>query len=85
MNEPKVIMRYGDSNTWGDLPTGGVGRFAREVRWPGALQNLLGDGYYVVEEGLCGFCGERSCGACEIVRETYLSDERQGELGCCKS
>lgn len=49
----KTILCYGDSNTWGfDART--QGRFHREVRWPGALQRLLGEGYCVVEEGLCG-------------------------------
>lgn len=44
---------FGDSNTWGYDPAGG-GRFPRFVRWPGVLQELLGDTWHIVEEGLCG-------------------------------
>jgi len=49
----KTIVCYGDSNTWGD-PPGGEGRHPWEIRWPGALQNLLSDRYRVIEEGLNG-------------------------------
>ncbi|HSC90123.1 MAG TPA: GDSL-type esterase/lipase family protein [Gaiellaceae bacterium] len=49
----RTILCFGDSNTWGCVPGGGD-RFPREVRWPGALQGLLGDGYRVLEEGLNG-------------------------------
>jgi lysophospholipase L1-like esterase len=49
----RTILCFGDSNTWG-CPPGGDARFPRHVRWPGALQGLLGDGYFVVEEGLNG-------------------------------
>ena len=59
-NMQKTILCYGDSNTWGFVP-GGANyktmyreRYARNVRWPGFLQNLLGNDYYVVEEGLNG-------------------------------
>lgn len=49
----KRIVCFGDSNTWGyDAETDG--RFPEEVRWTGRLQTLLGDGYTVIEEGLCG-------------------------------
>lgn len=47
----KTILCFGDSNTWGfDAVTGG--RFER--RYPKILQELLGDEYYVIEEGLPG-------------------------------
>ena len=47
----KRILCYGDSNTWGYI--GGVGeRFAKDVRWTGRLQMLLGNDYTVIEEGL---------------------------------
>lgn len=46
------IMCFGDSNTFGYLPT--IGRFGKNKRWPGVLQNLLGDSYNVIEEGLNG-------------------------------
>lgn len=49
----KTILCYGDSNTWGSIPCTDD-RYPRSVRWPGALQNLLGDEYEVVSEGLCG-------------------------------
>lgn len=54
----KRILCYGDSNTWGYMPEGQPDgfhmRFPEDVRWPGVLQNELGDGYAVVEEGLNG-------------------------------
>lgn len=48
----KDILCFGDSNTFGSNPLGG--RHARDVRWPGRLQMLLGEAYYVIEEGLGG-------------------------------
>lgn len=51
--DERTILCFGDSNTWG-APPSGDGRFPRDVRWPGALQALLGDGYRVIEEGLNG-------------------------------
>lgn len=48
-----TILCYGDSNTWGADPRGG-GRFDRDTRWTGRLQKLLGDEYYIIEEGLNG-------------------------------
>jgi lysophospholipase L1-like esterase len=53
----KSILCYGDSNTWGCIPLAGpepAGRFPPETRWPGVLQRELGDGYWIVEEGLSG-------------------------------
>lgn len=48
-----VVLCYGDSNTYGrDAKT--RGRLDRNVRWPGVLQSLLGEDYYVIEEGLNG-------------------------------
>lgn len=49
----KTILCFGDSNTYGYIPGSGE-RYPRDVRWPGRLQKLLGEGYYVVEEGLNG-------------------------------
>jgi len=49
-NAVKVLC-YGDSNTWGQKPDK-TGRYAANVRWTGLLQNLLGDDFYIVEEGL---------------------------------
>jgi len=65
MNQ-KTILCYGDSNTWGFVPsTEGYGptankkplrfqRYSRDERWTGRLQKLLGEDYYVIEEGLNG-------------------------------
>lgn len=49
----KRILIYGDSNTHGfDAETGG--RFDENTRWTGVCQNLLGEDYVIVEEGLNG-------------------------------
>lgn len=49
----KTILCYGDSNTWGSIP-GTHDRFPRSQRWTGILQRILGDEYYVIEEGCNG-------------------------------
>jgi lysophospholipase L1-like esterase len=49
----KVIVAFGDSNTWGSDPATGA-RFAPEVRWTGVMARELGAGFHVVEEGLRG-------------------------------
>ena len=48
-----TILCYGDSNTYGYNPVNGL-RYPKDVRWPGVLQKLLGDGYAVIEEGCNG-------------------------------
>ena len=48
----KRILCFGDSNTWGYIPTGG--RYDEHTRWPMRLGELLGPGYAVVEEGFHG-------------------------------
>jgi lysophospholipase L1-like esterase len=48
----KRILCYGDSNTYGYNPAGG--RYDETIRWPMKMQELLGDGYTVVEEGFNG-------------------------------
>ena len=51
------ILCYGDSNTWGCIPLQGpepARRFPPETRWPGVLRRELGDGHWIVEEGLSG-------------------------------
>lgn len=56
----KTILCYGDSNTWGFVPgaadykTMYRERYPRHERWPGLLQEYLGNDFYVVEEGLNG-------------------------------
>lgn len=58
----KHIVCFGDSNTHGycadpaDCADGGD-RFNEEERFPCVLQNLLGDSYLVLEEGLSGRTG----------------------------
>src|SRR5258708_9609573 len=47
----KVILCFGDSNTWGYNPENGM-RFGPEIRWPGVLQTGLGTSYTIVEQGL---------------------------------
>jgi lysophospholipase L1-like esterase len=51
----KRILCYGDSNTWGWIPASmGMERYSVEKRWPGRLQELLGNDYEIIEEGLGG-------------------------------
>ena len=47
------ILCFGDSNTYGFTPDW-KHRYGRDIRYPGVLQALLGDGYYVAEDGLVG-------------------------------
>lgn len=51
-NDIKILC-YGDSNTWGRTPDR-KSRYTSDVRWTGQLQNLLGSGYDIIEEGLGG-------------------------------
>ena len=48
-----TVLCYGDSNVNGIKPDRS-GRFAVDERWTGLLQKQLGEGYYVIEEGLGG-------------------------------
>jgi lysophospholipase L1-like esterase len=55
----KMIVCFGDSNTWGAIPLQGpkydiLRRLKMEQRWPGIMRNMLGAEYWVIEEGLCG-------------------------------
>lgn len=47
----KRILCFGDSNTWGLRPDVKA-RFLPNERWTGQLQQLLGDNFDIVEEGL---------------------------------
>jgi lysophospholipase L1-like esterase len=49
----KTILCYGDSNTWGYDPVTSS-RFDIHTRWAGVLRDQLGDGWWVIEEGLGG-------------------------------
>ena len=49
----KKILCYGDSNTWGWVPSSmGLKRYDSNNRWPGVLQKILSNNYKVIEEGL---------------------------------
>ena len=61
------ILCFGDSNTFGTNPSGG--RWPRDQRWPGILQERLGNGFYVIEEGL----GGRTAAA-----EDFLEGDKNG-------
>ena len=53
----KTILCFGDSNTWGCIPLTGAHpprRYGPAQRWPGVLHRELGDGFWIVEEGLNG-------------------------------
>ena len=52
----KKIICYGDSNTFG-YNTKDCSRFDENTRWTGILQNSLGKGYEVVNEGMCDRTG----------------------------
>ncbi|MFO8063046.1 MAG: SGNH/GDSL hydrolase family protein [Spirochaetia bacterium] len=47
----KTILCYGDSNTWGWDPAS-MSRLGPQERWTGVLQEGLGTGYRVIEEGM---------------------------------
>lgn len=49
----KTVLCYGDSNTYGYNPENGL-RYPKELRWTTILQELLGDDYEVIPEGLNG-------------------------------
>ncbi|MBL8967071.1 MAG: SGNH/GDSL hydrolase family protein [Spirochaetaceae bacterium] len=50
--EPRRLLCFGDSNTWGYEP--GTGRrFGEGIRWTGRLAAELAPGWRLVDEGLC--------------------------------
>lgn len=49
----KTILCFGDSNTWGDVATKPE-RYDENTRWGSRLRKLLGEDYWVVEEGQNG-------------------------------
>ena len=52
MNKTRIVC-YGDSNTWGYCAATGC-RYDDDQRWVSMLQQLLGENYMVVEEGVSG-------------------------------
>ncbi len=61
------ILCFGDSNTFGTNPSGG--RWPLHVRWTSVLQDRLGDGYRIIEEGL---------GGRTTVMEDFLEENKNG-------
>jgi lysophospholipase L1-like esterase len=56
-HDTRNVLVYGDSNTWGWVPTSPVfptTRYAKKDRWPEIMAEVLGDEYDVVTEGLNG-------------------------------
>ncbi|WP_417687428.1 SGNH/GDSL hydrolase family protein [Roseibium sp.] len=51
--EPLSVVCFGDSLTWGFRP-GVRTRYGFSTRWTRVLQQELGDGFHVIEEGLNG-------------------------------
>ncbi len=54
MTQTRTIMCFGDSNTYGAIPTlarSGRHRFASDRRWTGIMRRQLGSGWTVIEEG----------------------------------
>jgi lysophospholipase L1-like esterase len=49
----KRILCFGCSNTWGAIPYSQE-RLAPPLAWPEAMQNILGSGFEVINEGLFG-------------------------------
>ncbi|MBE6133118.1 MAG: acylhydrolase [Erysipelotrichaceae bacterium] len=50
----KRILCFGDSNTWGYVPSSDAERYPVSIRYPRVLASLLGNDYEVIEEGLPG-------------------------------
>ena len=63
----KRILCFGDSNTWGYIPTGG--RYDEHTRWPMHMGELLGKEWAVIEEGFNG----RTCVYDDPVEGGYKS------------
>ena len=54
MTQTRTVLCFGDSNTYGAIPTltrVGRHRYAPDRRWPGIMRRQLGSGWEVIEEG----------------------------------
>ncbi|MEQ1768614.1 MAG: SGNH/GDSL hydrolase family protein [Devosia sp.] len=54
MSKVRTVLCFGDSNTYGAVPTlarTGRHRFAPDRRWPGVMRKQLGGSWIVLEEG----------------------------------
>lgn len=47
------VLCYGDSNTWGTMPDNHKMRYGEGERYTSILQDLLGEKYEIINEGLC--------------------------------
>lgn len=63
------ILCFGDSNTWGASPFNGGGRYDENTRWPMRMQQILGENYTVIEEGMNG----RTCVYDDPIEGGYKS------------
>jgi lysophospholipase L1-like esterase len=50
--EPRTVLCFGDSNTWGWVPGDDARRHPQADRWPSVMAGELGEGYAVVAEAL---------------------------------
>ncbi len=59
----KKVLCFGDSNTWGYIPSGGS-RYDKTKRWTGILQAMVGDEFKIIEAGCCNRTGfaDNPCG-----------------------
>jgi len=53
VKDPISVLCFGDSLTWGFNPQD-KSRYGHDIRWTRLLQKDLGDGFYVVEDGVNG-------------------------------
>lgn len=74
----KRILCYGDSNTWGQ--TGEHVRYEDNKHWPNVLQQFLGSGYHVTQEGLPG----RTAGNIEREKTLY-NGQASFEVALCSA
>ncbi len=68
MSKKIRVLCFGDSNTWGYIPGSDHLRYGENQRWTKLLQQKLGGGYEVIEEGLNS-------------RTLFSEDDRPGKQG----